>query len=243
MLHTSSNSLLGKIMSLTDQGGLIQWKSGSAASCEPIGSSSPKQTRRESTAQGLEVGVMLSELWCFFTEGHSVLTLPSGIQTDHSSDSRLTHIPTLRWYWPGDICLSIMVVPKSQDKMFYPPDDMKGDAHVPDFNSYLAMYRKSLENPEGRSSMRSVLVQCLQFLPCIAPPSEPVIQYLCVYLFSLQPVTLNEVSLFFRFLERHCQWILLEAVHNRANDAVQLWCDKREHICQMHGRGQNQHVL
>lgn len=90
-----------------------------------------------------------------------------------------------------------MVVPKSQDKMFYPPDDMKGDAHVPDFNSYLAMYRNSLENPEGRSSMRSVLVQCLQFLPCIAPPSEPVIQYLCVYLFSLQPVTLNEVSLLF----------------------------------------------
>lgn len=84
-----------------------------------------------------------------------------------------------------------MVVPKSQDKMFYPPDDMKGDAHVPDFNSYLAMHRKSLENPEGRSSLRSVLVQCLQLLLCIAPPSERVMQYLCVYLFSLQPVTLT----------------------------------------------------
>lgn len=46
-----------------------------------------------------------------------------------------------------------MVVPKSQDKMFHPPDDMKRDAHVPDFNSYLALYRTSLENPEGRSSM------------------------------------------------------------------------------------------
>ncbi|XP_051268660.1 acyl-CoA synthetase short chain family member 2 like [Dicentrarchus labrax] len=42
-----------------------------------------------------------------------------------------------------------MVVPESQDKMYYPPDDMKRDAHVPDFNSYLALYRKSLENPEA----------------------------------------------------------------------------------------------
>lgn len=42
-----------------------------------------------------------------------------------------------------------MVVPKSQDKMFHPPDDMKRDAHVPDFNSYLALYRTSLENPEA----------------------------------------------------------------------------------------------
>ncbi|XP_075877866.1 acyl-CoA synthetase short chain family member 2 like [Nelusetta ayraudi] len=42
-----------------------------------------------------------------------------------------------------------MVVPKSQDKMFHPPDDMKRDAHVPDFNSYLTLYRTSLENPEA----------------------------------------------------------------------------------------------
>uniref|UniRef100_A0A3Q3FFA2 Acetyl-coenzyme A synthetase n=1 Tax=Labrus bergylta TaxID=56723 RepID=A0A3Q3FFA2_9LABR len=42
-----------------------------------------------------------------------------------------------------------MVVPESQDKMYYPPDDLKRDAHVPDFNSYLALYRKSLENPEA----------------------------------------------------------------------------------------------
>ncbi|XP_078120465.1 acyl-CoA synthetase short chain family member 2 like [Sander vitreus] len=42
-----------------------------------------------------------------------------------------------------------MVVTKSQDKMYYPPDDRKRDAHVPDFNSYLALYRKSLENPEA----------------------------------------------------------------------------------------------
>lgn len=46
-----------------------------------------------------------------------------------------------------------MVVPKSKDEMFHPPDDMKSDAHVPDFNSYLALYRTSLENSEGRSSM------------------------------------------------------------------------------------------
>uniref|UniRef100_A0A8C9X3C4 Acetyl-coenzyme A synthetase n=1 Tax=Sander lucioperca TaxID=283035 RepID=A0A8C9X3C4_SANLU len=42
-----------------------------------------------------------------------------------------------------------MVVTESQDKMYYPPDDLKRDAHVPDFNSYLALYRKSLENPEA----------------------------------------------------------------------------------------------
>ncbi|KAI3374757.1 hypothetical protein L3Q82_021315, partial [Scortum barcoo] len=50
---------------------------------------------------------------------------------------------------PADTCPSTMVVPKSQDKMYYPPDEMKRDAHVPDFNSYLALYRKSLENPEA----------------------------------------------------------------------------------------------
>ncbi|XP_035527295.1 acyl-CoA synthetase short chain family member 2 like [Morone saxatilis] len=43
----------------------------------------------------------------------------------------------------------MMVVPESQDKMYYPADEMKRDAHVPDFNSYLALYRKSLENPEA----------------------------------------------------------------------------------------------
>uniref|UniRef100_A0A3B4U1K2 Acetyl-coenzyme A synthetase n=1 Tax=Seriola dumerili TaxID=41447 RepID=A0A3B4U1K2_SERDU len=42
-----------------------------------------------------------------------------------------------------------MVVPESQDKMYYPSDDLQRDAHVPDFNSYLALYRKSLENPEA----------------------------------------------------------------------------------------------
>ncbi|KAM3866261.1 acetyl-coenzyme A synthetase, cytoplasmic-like [Diretmus argenteus] len=45
-----------------------------------------------------------------------------------------------------------MVVPGSQhieDKMYYPPDDLQRDAHVPDFNSYLALYRKSLEKPEA----------------------------------------------------------------------------------------------
>lgn len=67
-----------------------------------------------------------------------------------------------------------MVVPESQDKMYYPPDDMKRDAHVPDFNSYLALYRKSLENPQGRSSMNVVLVQWLQFCPCTEPPFKPV---------------------------------------------------------------------
>uniref|UniRef100_A0A672IYS1 Acetyl-coenzyme A synthetase n=1 Tax=Salarias fasciatus TaxID=181472 RepID=A0A672IYS1_SALFA len=42
-----------------------------------------------------------------------------------------------------------MVVPETQDKMYYPPEDLQRDAHVPDFNSYLALYRKSLDNPEA----------------------------------------------------------------------------------------------
>uniref|UniRef100_A0A8C3B208 Propionate--CoA ligase n=1 Tax=Cyclopterus lumpus TaxID=8103 RepID=A0A8C3B208_CYCLU len=42
-----------------------------------------------------------------------------------------------------------MVVPEPQEKMYYPPDDLKRDAHVPDLNTYLALYRKSLENPEA----------------------------------------------------------------------------------------------
>ncbi|KAM4605343.1 acyl-CoA synthetase short chain family member 2 like [Polymixia lowei] len=45
-----------------------------------------------------------------------------------------------------------MVVPGShhiEDKMYQPPGDLQKDAHVSDFNSYLALYRKSLENPEA----------------------------------------------------------------------------------------------
>uniref|UniRef100_A0A665XAY2 Acetyl-coenzyme A synthetase n=1 Tax=Echeneis naucrates TaxID=173247 RepID=A0A665XAY2_ECHNA len=42
-----------------------------------------------------------------------------------------------------------MVVPDSKDKMYYPSDDLQKDAHVPGFNSYLALYRKSLETPEA----------------------------------------------------------------------------------------------
>lgn len=80
-----------------------------------------------------------------------------------SSDSRLTHILTLTWSWCVDICPSTMVVPESEDKMYYPSDDMKRDAHVSDFNSYLALYRKSLENPEGRSSTHVLFVQRLKF--------------------------------------------------------------------------------
>lgn len=63
-----------------------------------------------------------------------------------------------------------MVVPASQDKMYYPPDDLQRDAHVPDFNSYLALYRKSLENPEGRSNTSVFLVQWLQSFLAFQPP-------------------------------------------------------------------------
>uniref|UniRef100_A0A3Q2FFU8 Propionate--CoA ligase n=1 Tax=Cyprinodon variegatus TaxID=28743 RepID=A0A3Q2FFU8_CYPVA len=42
-----------------------------------------------------------------------------------------------------------MVVPESQEKIYHPPPDLQRDAHVPDFSSYLEMYKKSLENPEA----------------------------------------------------------------------------------------------
>lgn len=54
-----------------------------------------------------------------------------------------------------------MVVPESKDKLFHPPDDLQRDAHVPDFNSYLEIYRKSLEDPEGWSHLVAFLDNCL----------------------------------------------------------------------------------
>lgn len=96
-----------------------------------------------------------------------------------------------------------MVVPESQDKMYYPPDDMKRDAHVPDFNSYLALYRKSLENPEGRSNTTVFLVQCLQcFLTFHAYLSLSAYSVsLCLSALSAACNT-DKVSLCFSFLER-----------------------------------------
>ncbi|KAJ3595136.1 hypothetical protein NHX12_004441 [Muraenolepis orangiensis] len=44
-----------------------------------------------------------------------------------------------------------MVIPTShysEDNMYHPPLELQKDAHVPDFNTYLALYRKSVENPE-----------------------------------------------------------------------------------------------
>ncbi|XP_062337899.1 acyl-CoA synthetase short chain family member 2 like [Osmerus eperlanus] len=44
-----------------------------------------------------------------------------------------------------------MVVPGShhrEDKIYHPPEDLKKDAHVPDFYSYLALYKKSVDEPE-----------------------------------------------------------------------------------------------
>ncbi|XP_022534691.2 acyl-CoA synthetase short chain family member 2 like [Astyanax mexicanus] len=44
-----------------------------------------------------------------------------------------------------------MVVPGQQnteEKIFHPPEDLRVDAHVPDLESYLALYKKSIEEPE-----------------------------------------------------------------------------------------------
>lgn len=84
-------------------------------------------------------------------------------------------------------------------------------------------------------------LQCfLTVLHCICPWAclREVAVFIC-------PVCslLTLLSLYFSFLERGCWWVLLEKATNRASASVQLWCDKGERICQMHGRGQNQHVL
>lgn len=75
-----------------------------------------------------------------------------------------------------------MVVPESRDKMYYPSGDLQRDAHVPDLDSYLELYRKSLENPEGRSDTSVDSVPCLQWFPCISAPSEPICVYLSVFI-------------------------------------------------------------
>ncbi|XP_031415805.1 acyl-CoA synthetase short chain family member 2 like [Clupea harengus] len=46
-----------------------------------------------------------------------------------------------------------MVVPgpehlEEREKVYPPPEELKADAHVPDFSSYLALYKKSIEEPE-----------------------------------------------------------------------------------------------
>uniref|UniRef100_A0A669BBW6 Acetyl-coenzyme A synthetase, cytoplasmic n=1 Tax=Oreochromis niloticus TaxID=8128 RepID=A0A669BBW6_ORENI len=64
-----------------------------------------------------------------------------------------------------------MVVPESQDKMYYPLNDLQKDAHVPDFNSYLALYQKSLENPEA--FWKEVADEFFWKKPA----TEPVLQY------------------------------------------------------------------
>uniref|UniRef100_A0A8C7I9S1 Propionate--CoA ligase n=1 Tax=Oncorhynchus kisutch TaxID=8019 RepID=A0A8C7I9S1_ONCKI len=44
--------------------------------------------------------------------------------------------------------LSTMVVPGSQHKLYHPPEGLQKDAHVPDFNCYLELYKKSIEEPD-----------------------------------------------------------------------------------------------
>nr|XP_023682052.1 acetyl-coenzyme A synthetase, cytoplasmic-like [Paramormyrops kingsleyae] len=41
-----------------------------------------------------------------------------------------------------------MVLPGSQEKVFQPPKDLQKDAHIPDFKTYLRLYKKSTEDPE-----------------------------------------------------------------------------------------------
>ena len=88
-----------------------------------------------------------------------------------------------------------MVVPESQDKMYYPSAELQRDAHVPDFNSYLELYRKSLENPEGRSNASGDSVQCLQ---CFLAFHHASVNNITVYLSCLEPATLTRSVVLFQ---------------------------------------------
>lgn len=67
--------LLLKMMLSTGQGGLTQWKSGSAATCKLIGCPDTKQTGRDPEAQGLEVG--LYACWIVLPQYRRPCTFPS----------------------------------------------------------------------------------------------------------------------------------------------------------------------
>lgn len=99
-----------------------------------------------------------------------------------------------------------MVVPESQDKMYYPPDDMKRDAHVPDFNSYLALYRKSLENPEGRSSTSVFSVQRLQCFLAFHLPLSLFAYSVSLCLSALSNVEYHFVSAFWKEIADEFFW-------------------------------------
>lgn len=46
-----------------------------------------------------------------------------------------------------------MVVPGPQEpgeNIYHPPNGLFTDAHVPDLDAYLSLYKKSIEEPEGR---------------------------------------------------------------------------------------------
>jgi len=66
------------------------------------------------------------------------------VQTDHS-DCQMSPVSDS----------SNMVAPGPQEpeeKIYHPSDHGQfTDAHVPDFDAYLALYKKSMEEPDGRS--------------------------------------------------------------------------------------------
>lgn len=50
---------------------------------------------------------------------------------------------------------SNVVAPGTQEpeeKIYHPSDGQFTDSHVPDFDTYLAIYKKSIEEPEGRTA-------------------------------------------------------------------------------------------
>lgn len=111
-----------------------------------------------------------------------------------------------------------MVVPESQDKMYYPPDDLQKDAHVSDFNSYLALYRKSLENPEGRSNTAVSAMHAV--VSCISTPSEPpCIQCLLMFICPICSLQLLTWITLFQFSGKR----LLMSSSGRNPQQAQCW--------------------
>uniref|UniRef100_A0A8C5A9Q9 Acetyl-coenzyme A synthetase n=1 Tax=Gadus morhua TaxID=8049 RepID=A0A8C5A9Q9_GADMO len=58
---------------------------------------------------------------------------------------------------------------RGSEKMYHPPLDLQKDAHVPDFNSYLELYRKSVENPDGMSHTLGIADEFFWKKPATGP--------------------------------------------------------------------------
>uniref|UniRef100_A0A8C2D8B6 Propionate--CoA ligase n=1 Tax=Cyprinus carpio TaxID=7962 RepID=A0A8C2D8B6_CYPCA len=100
-----------------------------------------------------------------------------------------------------------MVIPGPQEpeeKIYHPSDGLFTDAHVPDFDAYLALYKKSTEEPE------EFWADVAQEFYWKKPPSGPMLQY---------NFDVNKGNIYIKFMEgaktNICYNVLDRNVHER----------------------------